>query len=68
MDSSYGIKSHCEILYHKQIFEFKKGIPLEDLNQKCDLSTFKRILDLTSKYTGADWTEQKQILSNSSKS
>ena len=43
-------------------------MPLEDLNQICDLSKFKHILDLTSKYLGADWTEQKQILPNSSKS
>ena len=39
---------------------------LNDLSQTCDLSAFKPILDLTSKYAETDWTEQKQILSNSS--
>ena len=45
-----------------------KTYSLKSLRQKCDLSAFKCILDLTSKYAGADWTEQPQILSNSSKS
>ena len=49
-------------------FFIKKCIHLKDLSQKCDLSVLKRILDLTSKYAGADWTEQQQILSNSFKS
>ena len=46
----------------------QKHIHLQDLSQICDLSAFKHTLDLTSKFRRADWTEQKQILSNSSKS
>ena len=30
----------------------------------CDLSAFKHMLELTSLYAGADWTEQKQIPPN----